>query len=111
MPQSTLDLPQIVFLVRDGAKLNDLQACAGKLWLAEAGGKMDDVGAVRKAIDAYWTARPGADPYWDFLATRGNCSNCAETFKYENLAICPNCFKSYCYRESRACDCGHKALG
>ena len=115
MPSKTKDLPQIVFLARDGATLSDLQACAGKLWLgedrSEDGGKSDHDGAVRKAVDAHWNESTGDDPYWAFLATRGACRHCRETYKHENLTVCPNCFNTYCYREPRACDCGHRALG
>lgn len=111
MPSKVTDLPQIVLLAREGATLSDLQACAGKLWLAEDAAKADNDGAVRSAIDAHWKTLPGADPYWDFLSTRGACSRCGETNKYENLAVCPNCFNTFCYREPRACDCGHVALG
>ena len=103
--------PHIVHLIREGATLNDLQATAGKLWLAYGGAQQDEGGAVAAAIEAYWRARPGNDPYWDFLGNRGSCVACGEVYKYENLAICPNCFKTYCYRHPRQCTCGHRTLG
>ena len=106
MPPKIADLTQIVMLAREGATLTDLQACTGKLWLAEDG---NDDDALRKAVDAHRNRSTSDDPYWDFLAGRGNCSRCGETNKYENLSVCPNCFKTFCYRESRAC--GYVALG
>ena len=104
-------LPGIAHMARKGALLDDLQATAGKLWLAHGGAELDHDGTVRRAIDAYWLGRPGADPYWDFLGTRGTCENCGVGYKYENLAICPNCFKTYCYHHGRNCICGHTTLG
>ena len=106
-----MTLPRIVFLVRSGARLNDLQASAGKLWLQSGGAALDEDGSAVAAIEAYWRTRPGKDPYWDFLNTRGTCDACGESYKLENLAICPNCFKVTCHRHSRACACGHTALG
>ena len=104
-------LPRIVHMVRKGASLGDLEATAGKLWLAYGGAELDRDGTVKQVIDAYWQGRPGADPYWDFLGTRGTCDHCGMGYKYENLMICPNCFKTYCYRHDRSCTCGHRALG
>ena len=108
---ATMALPRIVQLIRDGAKLDDLQAAAGKLWLGYGGKEQDEGGIVASAIEAYWRGRPGADPYWDFLENRGNCDSCREGHKFENLSICPNCFKTYCYRHNQTCSCGHKPLG
>ena len=104
-------LPRIVHMIRDGEPLDDLKAAAGQLWLAHGGEAHDADGAIAAVIALYWKMRPGKDPYWDFLSLRGRCSRCGESYKLENLAICPNCFKTSCYRHERACACGHTALG
>jgi len=96
----------------DGAALSPLQAVAGRLWLQ---GRGDENGAMQRTLDAYWSARPvkesGDDPYEDVLTTRMACSACTETFRLENLAVCPNCFSGYCYRHGRACACGFTTVG
>ncbi|MBI1186871.1 MAG: hypothetical protein GC206_05985 [Alphaproteobacteria bacterium] len=101
--------PRIVALARSAAPLSPLQAVAGTLWLAAGGA--DEDGAVKRAVDACWAAESGDDPYWDYLATRMQCDVCAERFKLENLALCPNCFRVGCYAHGRACACGHVMLG
>ena len=106
-----MELPEIVHMARGGRPLNSLQASAGKLWLDYGGAEFDQGGAVHRAVEAHWNSCGGDDPYWDFLATRGTCTTCGETSKHENLAICPNCFATTCYRHGRACPCGHTALG
>lgn len=108
---SDAPLPRIVFLIREGGALNDLQAAAGKLWLMHGGKALDTDGAIAAAIDAYWRAQPGRDPYWDFLSERARCGTCGERYKYENLALCPNCFSATCHRHDRLCACGSTALG
>jgi hypothetical protein len=109
MPETMI--PKIVELARENAPLSDVQAAVGKLWLDYGGAAQDADGAVSRAIEAHWRARGGEDPYWDFLATRGVCDACGESYKHENLSICPNCFRTYCPRHGRACRCGHAALG
>jgi len=106
-----MDLPHIVALARKGAELDPLQATAGKLWLAGTGAALDEGGQLRRAVDAFWRCQPGADPYWAFMATRMDCDGCGEIFKVENLAICPNCFRTWCYRHDRTCRCGHTTVG
>lgn len=106
-----MTLPRIAELARSGAALTDLQAIAGKLWLANGGAAADEDGAIAAAIAAYWKAQPGADPYWEALDTRTTCDACGETFKLENLSICPNCFSLACYKHDRACACGHARVG
>lgn len=106
-----MTLPRIVKLIREGAQLDDIQAAAGKLWLAYGGRELDRSGRIALAVQAYWRSRPGTDPYWNFLGKRGSCDSCGEAYAYENLAICPNCFSTYCYRHNRLCSCGHQALG
>lgn len=91
--------------------MNDLQATAGTLWLANGGAELDHDGAVGRAIQAHWRFRPGDDPYSAFLGAKGSCDSCGETYKHENLSICPNYFATYCYRHHRACACGHVTLG
>ena len=103
--------PRIVELIRRRAKLSDLQAMAGRMWLAYGGAKLDSNGAIAAVIADYWRSRPGDDPYWDFLATRANCSSCGESRKYEDFLICPNCFKTYCFFHSQQCVCGFTLLG
>lgn len=103
--------PRIVALVREGAALSDLQAAAGKLWLDHGGAASDEGGVMASTIEAYWRAKPGRDPYWDFLGERASCDACGESYKYENLAICPNCFRATCHRHDRRCRCGHDTLG
>jgi hypothetical protein len=104
-------LPRIVEILRAGAPLDDLKAAAAKLWLDYGGADLDADGSLRVAVDTYWQGRPGANPYWDFLGRRGTCASCGEVYKYENLAICPDCFSTYCYRHARQCRCGHTAVG
>lgn len=101
--------PAIVTLVRQGAALTPLQAVAAKLW-RESGGDDPD-GSLGRAIEAYWRARPGDDGYWAALSQRMSCDSCGETYKLENLSVCPNCFRVYCYRHGRDCSCGHAILG
>lgn len=103
--------PRIADLARSGAALSELQAIAGKLWLANGGDAEDQDGAIAAAIAAHWKAQPGADPYWDALDTRMPCDACGETFKLENLSVCPNCFSVSCYKHDRACSCGHTRVG
>jgi len=71
--------PSIVHLIREGVPLTDLQAAAGKLWLACAGKELDQRGALAAVIEAYCCTRPVAEPYWGFLGNRGRCANCGET--------------------------------
>ena len=104
-------LPRIAELARSGAELSDVQAIAGKLWLANGGAALDEDGAIAATIAAYWKAQPGADPYWDALDTRTSCDACGETYKLENLSICPNCFSLACHNHDRACACGHMRVG
>jgi hypothetical protein len=106
-----MTLPAVVQMIREGVPLDDLQATAAKLWLDYGGDAMDDGGKVRAAVEAYWRSKRGSDPYWDFLEQRSSCNRCGETYKYENLSICPNCFNTYCYRHNAQCSCGHKPLG
>jgi hypothetical protein len=101
--------PSVVDLIREGAALSALQAVAAKLWL-DAGGADPD-GAVARGIEAYWRSQPGADPYWDCLSRRMNCDACGETSRLENLAICPDCFKVFCYKHGSVCVCGCATLG
>lgn len=101
--------PEVVRLVRTGAPLSGLQAVAAKLWF-DAGGDDPD-GSLKAAVAAYWQAQPGGDPYWDFLSQPMDCDACGDTNRLENLAVCPNCFKTICYKHGRACTCGHSTLG
>ena len=103
--------PRIVVLIRERARLSDLQAAAGKIWLDHGGAASDGDGVLTAAVEAHWRAKPGRDPYWDFLSERASCDACGESYKYENLAICPNCFRTMCHRHDRKCRCGHEALG
>lgn len=101
--------PRIVQLLRSGAALSQIQGLAAKLWLAAGGADPD--GRLAAAVDAYWKSQPGADPYWQALSERMNCAACGETYRLENTSICPNCFKTYCYKHERTCVCGHATLG
>ncbi|MEQ1617017.1 MAG: hypothetical protein ABL883_01575 [Terricaulis sp.] len=104
-----MSAPSIVRLAGEGATLSSIEAAAGKLWLAAGGEDVD--GSVRRAVEAFWRAQPGADPYWDFLSTRMDCDNCGERNRLENLSICPNCFNVYCSKHERKCACGHNLVG
>lgn len=97
--------PRIADLARGGAPLSDLQAVAGKLWLANGGA--DEDGVIAAAITAHWAATS----YWDALETRMSCDVCGERYKLENLSICPNCFSLGCPKHDRACSCGHARAG
>jgi hypothetical protein len=99
--------PSIVKLVLDGATLTPLQAAAGKLWLVSN----DGAEHVRRAVEAYWTAHGGDDAYWELMSSRMACDACGETYTLENLSICPNCFKTYCYKHARTCNCGCATVG
>jgi hypothetical protein len=101
--------PAIVKLAREGGDLSPLQAVAGQLWLAYGGDDAD--GAVARAIEAHWRAQGGSDPYRDCLSTRMACDGCGESYRLENLAVCPNCFNTYCHRHGRTCRCGWATLG
>ena len=103
--------PRTIELIRQNAPLTDLQAVVGKLWLGAGRAPEDEGGLVAAQIAAYWQAKPGKDPFWDFLAPLGLCSECGTTYQYENLSICPGCLNTYCYRHSGQCDCGQKTLG
>src|SRR5262245_36055075 len=106
-----MPIPQTIELIRQNAPLNDRQALAGKLWLEAGGSREDEGGIVAARVSAYWQAKGGKDPYWDFLATRGSCCECGTSYRYENLSICPGCLNTYCYRHSGQCDCGQTTLG
>lgn len=101
--------PAIVALLHSGAKLTPLQAVAAKLWLDNGGADAD--GSLARGVAAFWAAQAGDDPYWDALSQRMTCDACGERYKLENLAVCPNCFRTACHRHSRVCQCGHNALG
>lgn len=103
--------PQVIDTLREGAALDDLAAAAAQLWLGAEGQSADPDGSLRQAVAAYWRSRPGADPYWDFLGKRGACSTCGERYRFENLSICPNCLKTFCYRDKERCACGFKPVG
>ncbi len=105
------EVPAPIAKLRRGQALSDLEAAAAKLWLAYGGAEADRDGILRRAVKAHWASRTGRDPYWDFLATRDRCVTCGEGYTLENLAICPNCLKTYCYRHKRECPCGHVPLG
>jgi hypothetical protein len=111
MGGAIMELPGIAKLAREGVALTALQAMAGKLWLAAGGSSVDEDGAVLAAVDAFWRSQPGDDPYWDFLSTRMMCDACGETYKVENLGVCPNCYRTLCYRCGRDCRCGHAIVG
>lgn len=111
MPDTITQTPRILEMVRDGVRLNDLQATAAYLWLYRNREEFDADGSLAARIDTYWKARPGRDPYCDFLARRDTCRSCADTYRYENLSICPDCFATYCPRHNGLCSCGHKPVG
>ena len=103
--------PQIIARLREGAALSDISAAAARLWLETDGRDADPDGSLKEAVAAYWRECPGADPYWDFLYRRGYCAACGETYRFENLAICPNCLKTFCYRDNELCGCGFRPVG
>jgi hypothetical protein len=100
--------PAIVSLVREGAALTPIQAAAGRLWLGAGAGDIED---VRRVIEDYWREHGGDGAYWALMSARMSCDACGETYKLENLSICPNCFRTRCYRHGRTCACGHEAVG
>jgi hypothetical protein len=107
----TRPLPRIALMARAGEPLSSLQAVAGKLWLGYGGDQLDEDGAIARAIGAFWAAEGDGDPYWDYLDNRFACDGCGESYKLENLAVCPNCFALRCHKHDRACSCGHTLLG
>ena len=106
-----MSLPQIYYILKRQQSLNDIQATAGELWIGFDGKEHDHDGSLYGVVKAHWARKEVHDAYGDFLAKRGTCDNCAETYRFENLSFCPNCFKTYCYRHDRICECGHKTLG
>lgn len=107
--QSDDEPPAIVRLASKGVGLTPLQAVAGRLWVAHEGADPD--GVVARAVEAYWRAADGDDGYWRLMSQRMSCDICGETYKLENLAVCPNCFGVRCYRHDRSCGCGFPVLG
>lgn len=110
--------PRILSIVQQAidtetlGQLSKLQAVVAKLWLYDHRDDVDPDGNLRKAIEAYWRAQSGRDPYWDFLDNRSVCDKCHEGYKYENLSICPNCFQTFCYRDrANGCNCPFSAVG
>jgi hypothetical protein len=101
--------PRIAILAADGAELDPVQAVAARLWAGQAG--VDPEGVVAKAAEKYWRAHGGDDGYWSALGQPMACGRCGETYKLENLSVCPNCFALACSRHDRLCACGQRALG
>lgn len=54
----------------------------------------------------------GSDNYYKMLRTRERCTGCGETYKLENLSICLECDRVYCYRcTDSSCYCGGEVVG
>ena len=104
-------LPDTIRALAAGEPLDDLRATAAGLWLHQHGGSIDPDGSLADAVASYWESRPGDDPYWGFLYSRGHCSTCSVEYRYENLSICPHCLATFCYRHNATCSCGFAPVG
>ena len=107
----TVPIPSVIRDLRAGRELDDLRAVAARLWLSAHGDAVDPDRSLREAVQAYWASRPGDDPYWAFLEDRGSCDACGESYRFENLSICPECLRTYCPRHRARCICGFDVVG
>ena len=105
------DLPAVILDLRAGRELDDLRATAARLWLALRDDAIDPDRKLRDAVRTYWASRPGDDPYWSYLENRDSCDSCGESYRYENLSICPNCLRTFCPRRRALCSCGFDVVG
>ncbi|MEG3925632.1 MULTISPECIES: hypothetical protein [unclassified Microcoleus] len=54
----------------------------------------------------------GSDNYNNMLRKRECCTGCVETYKLENLSMCVECDRVYCYRcADSSCYCGGELVG
>jgi hypothetical protein len=103
-------LPAVILDLQIGRDLDDLRATAARLWLG-IHPEADPAGELGDLVRAHWASRPGDDPYWSFLGTRGVCATCGTGYRYENLSICPNCLRTYCPSHKVRCACGFDPVG
>jgi hypothetical protein len=115
--------PSVLQTIRDLASLDDAariaafrrlsaaEKIAAKLWIYAQRERFDPQGRLGAMVEALWQTHGGKDAYWDVLGERDRCGECGQTFRLENLAICPNCFRLSCYRHRHTCACGHTPVG
>jgi hypothetical protein len=95
----------------DESALPRMQAAAARLWLEQEEGPLQDLDDLRRLIKDYWDSLGGEEAYEELLRHRHKCVRCGEINRFENLSICPNCFKLYCCRHSYRCACGFDPVG
>lgn len=68
------------------------------LWLGSTGGRKEGYSEdLYDFVNASFQVL-GDDRYSKFLAQRDYCLGCGESYRIENLCICTNCSRLYCYR-------------
>lgn len=71
----------------------------------------DHPAIVNEFISQSMAHKGGSEWYDTFLRQRSTCSVCFETYKVENLSICPKCESYYCYRCRKDCGCDVSLIG
>lgn len=67
------------------------------LWVNSTGGKNEEYSEdLADFVNASFQAL-GDDQYSKFLAQREYCLGCGQSYRIENLCICTNCYRLYCY--------------
>jgi hypothetical protein len=66
---------------------------------------------IDEFVSAGFEKMGGMEWYDSFLRRRERCSVCFETYRIENLSVCPKCKSYYCYRCRVDCVCGLPLVG
>ena len=103
--------PQLIESDALTSQLTSIQAAAARLWLNANADSLPDFEALDTLVKAYWYGLGGHNAYDDFWYKRLICDVCGDVFRFENLSVCPNCFKVYCYKDRTECECGFYPLG
>jgi hypothetical protein len=98
-----------------------LDLVALRCWLHSDGGKRDGASPLLKEYAS--SARSVQPDNWldDYLDVREHCNSCGESYRFENIALCPNCHGVRCYRcasstltasnGNSSCECGGEYVG
>ncbi len=81
------------------------------IWNALQKNKPDHPAIVNEFISESMANKGGSEWYDTFLRQRSNCSVCFETYKIENLSVCPKCKSYYCPRCNKDCYCDVSLIG
>ncbi len=94
---------------------------AARCWSYSEGAKLEGMSdALRSFIKASERAqrRDWIDPY---MEDRETCRTCGESYRFENISLCSECSKKYCYKcvsgcgrapnGNPSCACGGEVVG